>query len=386
MTAETNGRRVGVMHVTDTLDVGGLERVAVNLVNALPRTRFRAHLCTTRRDGPLSRVIAADVGRLRLGRRNRFDPDAVRRLAAYIRRHEIKIVHAHGSSLFVARAATLLARGGSLVWHDHFGRYLEQERPAWLYRAATHGIGGVIAVNESLAEWARGRLRMPPERVWYVPNFVCQPEAEEAAPELPGAQGARVVCVANLRPQKDHLGLLRAMKTVVRGEPRAHLLLVGGASDRSHEARIRREVERQGLAAHVSLLGEREDVHAILRVCDIGVLASASEGLPLALLEYGMAGLPTAATDVGQCAEVLDGGDAGLVVPPRDPEQLAAALLKLLRSPGEAARRGARLRARTLARHGEAAVTEQITRIYESALGDDAGAAGAQAGGRLRAV
>lgn len=386
MTAETNGRRVGVMHITDTLDAGGLERVAVNLANALPRERFHAHLCTTRRGGSLARLVAGDVGRLSLGRRGRFDLGAVRRLADYVRRHEIKILHAHGSSLFVARAAALLARGTVLVWHDHFGRYLEEERPAWLYRAATRGVGGVIAVNEPLAEWARVRLRVPPERVWYVPNFVCQSEAEEAAPELPGAAGARIVCVANLRPQKDHIGLVRAMRTVVRDEPRAHLLLVGGAADESHEALIRREVERHGLAAHVSLLGERENVPAILRACDVGVLASASEGLPLALLEYGLAGLPVVATDVGQCAEVLDEGAAGLLVPPRDPELLAASLLELLRSPAKAALLGERLRARTLARYGAAAVTEQITRVYESALGMGAGTEVARPERRLRAV
>lgn len=374
------------MQVTDTLDAGGLERVAVNLANALPRARFHAHLCTTRREGSLARLVADDVGRLRLGRRGRFDLGAVRRLAAYVKRHEIKILHAHGSSLFVARAATLLRRGTALVWHDHFGRYLEEERPVWLYRAATRRIGGVIAVNESLAEWARGRLRVSPERVWYVPNFVCQPELEEAATGLPGAAGARIVCVANLRPQKDHISLVRAMKSVVREVPRTHLLLVGGASDGPHEASVRREIEEHGLAAHVTLLGEREDVPAILRACDMGVLASASEGLPLALLEYGMSGLPVVATDVGQCSEVLGGGAAGLLVPPRDPERLAAALLELLRSPGAAARLGERLRARTLARHGAAAVTEQVTRVYEAVLGNSAQSEGAQVGGRLSSV
>jgi glycosyltransferase involved in cell wall biosynthesis len=71
-------------------------------------------------------------------------------------------------------------------------------------------------------------------------------------------------------------------------------------------------------------------VGSLLKQCDVAVLASSSEGLPLAIIEYGLAGIATVATDVGQCADVLDHGNVGLLVPPRDPSSLAAALMKLL--------------------------------------------------------
>jgi hypothetical protein len=101
----SNHGRVGVMHLTDTLDAGGLERVAVNLVNTLPRARYHAHLCTTRRDGALAELVAPGVGRLCLNRRRSVDAGAVVRLAAYIKEHQIKLLHAHGTALFIARAA-----------------------------------------------------------------------------------------------------------------------------------------------------------------------------------------------------------------------------------------------------------------------------------------
>lgn len=359
--------RVGVMHVTDTLDAGGTERVAVNLCNLLPRERYRVYLCTTRRDGALAGEVAGDVGRLRLARRWRFDASALKRLAGFVREHDIEILHAHGSALFVSSLAAMLTPRTRLVWHDHFGLPLET-RSAFLDRPLARRARGVIAVSEPLADWSRRRLKVPAERVRYVPNFVCEPPADLRAPELPGERGARVVCVANLRPQKDHSTLVNAMAHVVRAHAAAHLLLVGASPDASHRARIEDEIARLGLGRNVTLLGERRDVPAILRACDVGVLSSVAEGLPLALVEYANAGLAAVTTRVGQCAEVLDEGEAGRLVPAREPEQLAGAILSLLNSPAERASLGEKLRARARRLYSAEAIVGQVCEVYEQVL------------------
>lgn len=364
--------RINVMHLTDTLDAGGRERVAVDLVNVLPRERYRTHLCTTRRDGPLADLVAEDVGRLRLTRTGRFDVGAIRQLIAYVRKHQVRILHAHETSLFVAAVASLFPPHPVVVWHDHFGGQEMGERPAWLYGLAARRVGGVITVNQALAEWSRRRLRVPIDRVWFIQNFVREANDDDGKrPELRGAPGKRIVCVANFRPQKDHLALLQAMTLVLRQEPAAHLLLVGARSDENYLDLVRREIARRELYRHVSLLGPRRDVAAILRACDIGVLSSASEGLPLALLEYGMAGLPAVVTRVGQCAEVLDEGRAGVLVPPAAPDQLAEELVSLLRAPERRASLGEQLRRRVREFYSPAPVVEKICRVYDAVLNSE---------------
>lgn len=360
--------RINVMHVTDTLDAGGAERVAVNLVNSLPREQYLMHLCTTRRDGPLADLVREDVGRLRLAREQRFDVGALRRLTAHIRRHQIRILHAHESSLFIAAVASLLPPHPVVIWHDHYGRYEMEERPVWLYRLATRGIGGVITVNQPLADWSRRRLHVPVDRVWFIQNFVREAGGDEEPPDLPGKVGGRVVCVANFRSQKDHLTLLRAMALVIQQMPAAHLLLVGDANEPAYFDSVREEIARQDLGRNTSLLGQRRDVTAILRACDIGVLSSASEGLPLALLEYGMAGLPTVATQVGQCAEVLDNGRAGMLVPPAAPDKLAEALISLLRSPERRSDFGKRFHHRVQEVYSSGPIIQQICRVYDTVI------------------
>lgn len=355
------------MQVIDSLAAGGAESIAVTLSNMLPRDRFESFLCATRHSGPLADRVAPHVIQICLGRRGRFDGRAIGRIRRIIRERRIQILHAHGSSLFVARLASFAASSPALIiWHDHYGR--AENRPRWLYRIGTSGVG-VIAVTPALAEWSRTALGVPPERVWYVPNWVeTFPQKHDTCEELPGITGHRIVCVANLREQKDHLNLLRAAALLRDVIPDVHVLLVGHAAEPRCAEQVGQEIGRLHLRRHVTYLGPRQDVAAILSSCDVGALSSASEGLPLALLEYGAAGLPVVATDVGQCGEVLDGGRAGLLVRPAAPDELADALRRLLES--EAARRsfGSALRARVLSNYSPKASVEKICGIYGALL------------------
>lgn len=359
--------QIGVLQICDSLAAGGMERVAINLANGLPRDRFRSYVCATRSEGPMLELLLPHVGRICLHRKGRFDFGAVRRLAAYVQDNQIQILHAHGTSLFVASFVSLAKPRPLLIWHDHFGRYATEERPVWLYRLVTKRAGAIITVNEPLAAWARQQLHFPGERVNYVPNFVYEPTNGHELPELPGRNGSRIVCVANFRPQKDHRNLLTAMRQVVLQQPEAHLILIGHGTETRCFHDIQTEIERGNLARHVSVLGPSNDVYTVLQACDLGVLSSSSEGLPLALLEYGMVSLPVVATQVGQCEEVLGGGRCGLLVPPRDPARLAGAILSLLSSMPKRQELGRNLRERVLQTYSAQKLIQRITGIYENA-------------------
>jgi glycosyltransferase involved in cell wall biosynthesis len=361
--------RVGVVQVIDTLTAAGAERVAVQLANWMPRDRFAVHLCTTRAEGPLSDLVRADVPRLRLARRGRYDLAAIWRFAAYVRRHRIRVLHAHGPSLFIAAAVSMLPPFPAVVWHDHYGLYPVKARPDRLYRLAVRRARAVLTVNQPLIAWVTGRLRVPADRVSYLPNFATPLAAGSGmVPDLPGRRGTRLVCVANFRAQKDHLTLLRALAIVVGEHPTAHLLLVGEETDAAQAAAVREEIGRLRLDAHVTCMGSRQDIASLLQGCDIGVLSSASEGLPLALLEYGRAALATLVTDVGQCREVLDDGAAGVLVPPGDPSALGGALSRLLGDPPLRAQLGSRLRARVQERYSPEPVIRQLCLVYHKVL------------------
>lgn len=358
-------RSIGVAQVVDTLDAGGLERFARDVANGLPRDRFRSHLVTTRRSGPLAAGIEDHVETWNLGRRGRFDLPAILRLRRFLRNREIGVLHAHGHSLGVAVLATLGRPAVRLVWHVHSGAWASRHRPSrgmrWLARRASF----VLTVTADLATWCSERLGVSAERVAYLPNFV-QPAGDvEAAQGLPGKPGQRIVCVANLRPEKDHATLLDAFARVATVHTEAHLLLVGDGEAEARQS-LERRIARAGLGARISLLGRRADVAAVLRGCDLAVLASASEGFPLVLLEYGDAALPTIATRVGQCAEILGDGEAGVLVPAGDDEALATVLGRGLG--GDLADLGPRLGARVTERYQAPAILGRIADRYDAVV------------------
>lgn len=362
--------RVAVMHVVDALRIGGAERVAINLANLLPRDSWDSYLCSTREEGPLTSLVAPHVERLFLGRRSLVDLRALFKLVRFIQARRIRILHAHASALFFARLASLFPPFPSVVWHDHYGRYAFNDRPVWLYKLVTRKIGGVVAVNRPLEEWSLNSLRVPSDRVWYMPNPVQLEGSSRLEKPLPGEPAQRIVCVANIRPQKDHFNLLEAMRLLIADLPDAHLLLVGDYADKAYCDSVLQQIPALGLSRNVTWLGARHDVPAILRSCAVGVLGSRSEGLPLALLEYGMAGLPAVATSVGQCPEVLASGAAGILVPPASPQLLADALRSLLTSPRERAKLAARLRTQVESQYRASQAISKICGIYRRVLGD----------------
>lgn len=359
------------MHVIDSLAAGGAERVAVNLTNELARQKFGAYLCVTRRDGPLRSEVSSHVRFINISRRSRFDLRAIWKFIHLVRSNRVDIIHAHSSSVFLAVIAKLFLSKVKVIWHVHYGGYSSKSQSTFLYRPLLPLIDGVIAVNAQLQNWLVQKLHVSPEEVWLLPNFV---EAKEVQPRIiiPGIEGFRIVCVANIRQEKGHTTLIHAMKRVVDVEPRAHLILVGASNNPSVKEEIDTVILKLGLSKSISLLGARDDVQEIIANCAIGVISSITEGLPLSLLEYGSASLPVVATDVGECAQVLDHGRVGILVPPGSPTDLANGILSFLANPTMATKTGRQLYERVRKFYSADSALEKLEWIYYKVLGKEA--------------
>ena len=361
----------GVMHLVDTLEFGGSERAAVNYVNYLPADRYRAALCTTRRSGPLEQFVKPHVHVVHLNRRFTFDLKAARRLRQFIQAQGIRVLHAHGSTLFLARLIKLTSPGLALIWHLHYGRWAEKSQCDWRWALAARRADAAVTSNEALADWLARCSPIAADRIMCLRNMVPPiPVGSTSGAALAGSLGSRIVCVANFRPEKDHLTLLQAFSIVIKLAPAAHLYLIGGATDPATAEAVRKAIERDGLGRHVTLLGPQAEVAKLLRSFDIGVLSSSSEGLPMALLEYGAAGLPVIATAVGQIPVTLDHGDAGILVPAAEPDALAAGLLRLIESASLRATLARRFQGRVEQFYSPGAVVEELCSLYTRVLSE----------------
>ena len=190
-------------------------------------------------------------------------------------------------------------------------------------------------------------LGADPQRIRPVYNGV-SPEVFSLGPAERGPEAGpvRVVAVARMDPNKDIATLLRAAAIVHRSEPSVRFHVHGAISVPDYHDRMRRLRQELGLAEVVTFHDHSDDVADVYRQADVLVQSSVSEAFPYSVIEGMMTGRMVVATDVGGTAEAL--GDTGILVPAREPERLAQALLWAIGDPALRARYGAAARRRAL--------------------------------------
>ncbi|MDO6758772.1 glycosyltransferase [Tamlana sp. 2_MG-2023] len=353
-----------VLQLIDSLNAGGAERMAVNYANALATRLEGSFLCATRKEGLLKASISKDVEYLFLNRKKTIDITAIKRLSTFVKEHHIDVIHAHATSFFLATLVKILNPKLVLVWHDHYGNseFLEN-RPLFVLKKCSRWFNYIITVNTNLEAWAKNNLLNTP--VAYLPNFA-QVTSSKQQTTLKGVKNKRIVCLANLRPQKDHLNLLKAFKKVLKKHSEWTLHLLGKDFQDDYATEIKGFISKNNLEENIFLYGSCTDVNHILRQGDIGVLASKSEGLPLALLEYGLAKLAVVATQVGDCHKVISTEDEGLLVAPKHPEALAQAIATYIENENLRVVAAENLNAKVLSEFSETGVIEVLITIYNS--------------------
>lgn len=294
-----------VLQLIDSLEAGGAERVAVNIANALVNKVQLSCLCATRKEGLLKHSIKTEVSYLFLNKKSTLDYASINKLKSYIVTNKINIIHAHSSSFFLATLIKYLLpqRAIKVIWHDHYGNseFLEK-RKSIILKLFSKSFSKILSVNRELVKWSKTYLNH--KNVMYLPNFVVQ-ESSKPITYLKGNVNKRIICLANLRPQKDHFTLLKAFEKISKKYPSWSLHLVGKDFNDIYSNQLRKLVKELDIKEYVFFYGSCQDIGHILSQSTIGVLSSESEGLPLSLLEYGLAGLPVIATDVGECANVI---------------------------------------------------------------------------------
>jgi glycosyltransferase involved in cell wall biosynthesis len=367
--------RPGVAQVIDALDLGGAERMAVDIANLLDPALYRSHLVATRRSGPMAESLRASVTFEVLGRRWRWDPRGLVRLRRFVLDHRIEVLHSHGRS-----SAQLVALGQALrivrarhVFHDHYGSVHSDPRPPYALRAAARvGVDRYVGVDRSLCDMASQGLRLPPERVALVHNGVDLEAFDDAIAldlhDLYDVPKDRLVAVhlANLRESKDHETLIGALSSMQHADA-FKVIVIGGDNDQGRRLRLERLIDLHGVRASIALVGAHTDAAAHLLGADFGILSSRSESGPLAAAEYLAAGLPYVVTDTGEIVKRLAGTDSGFVVPPGDVRRLAEALDRMVSlSPDERTGMGQRGRRLVETSFDQRAVVRSIERVYDA--------------------
>jgi len=318
-----------IVQIIDSLEPGGAERMAVNYVNALAKKIEFSGLVTTRHEGLLLNQIDKKVSYLFLNKRKIIDFQAVLRLRKYIKENKVDIIHAHSSSFLIAILVKCTFPRIKIIWHDHYGISQDLEaRRNLILKFFSRFFSGSIAVNSALKKWAMSCLYC--SNGIYLPNFIEFSSKSDESIILKGTDGKRIICVANLRFQKNHNLLIEAAVIIKKQFPDWTFHLLGKDFHDSHSEKLFQKVKYLKLEETIFFYGAVHNTRSALEQADIAVLSSLSEGLPLALLEYGLYKLAVVSTDVGEIPQIIASDKEGILVESNDANQLASGIEKFI--------------------------------------------------------
>lgn len=331
-----------VLFVVKGLDIGGVERIVVDLAIGVRRRGWVAEVAVMNgnRMQLASLLQRYDVPCRVIGGSDRPGVAVVRRLASVVRSEEWSVVHAHGP---LPTVLTRLVSGGRAVVstsHTPFSSLHPVSRLAW--RATAHRDASILAVSSAVAVSLPASSRARAEVVPHGLDAIHVESVRVSARRGPGSS-VRVITVASHREAKNYPNLLQALALARRAGAQLELLSVG---DGPRLARHRALAAELGVADAVQFVPPRIGVLADIAAADFLVVASDYEGQPMVVGEALAVGCPVVATAVGRVPELV-GPDVGRIVPPQRPDLLAEALIEVTADAGLRARMSEAARGRT---------------------------------------
>ena len=364
-------RPLHIVHVISSPAAGGAEVYVKDLAGELARKGHRPAIAFISRSAEFGRSASFEQRYLAelddrgipyrfIGHESRRNPlTGALRIRRFCSDQRADIYHSH-------LKYALLFGAGIGIPHVHTHHNVRRHAPAWMWPVFNRIVTAYVGISALCAE----RLEVFTGRpVTLIRNAVDPGRIGGGFPRAV-PPGETIACIAIGAPgEQKNFGLMVDALALLddAGRRRVHLDIAGEASSADSDS-LRARIAAAGLGRTIRLLGGRNDVPDLLRGAHLFLMSSAWEGMPIALLEATMTGLPFVATDVGGCAEVARLCGNGVIVPPGDAAAFARELAALIAEPAriEALSRSAVDRSPAL---GIEAAADAHLRLYESLLG-----------------
>lgn len=347
---------IAIIQASDPAAFGGEEIQTIALVEGL-REKFDFILVVAG-EGPFSKEARSEGIEVKVvPMREMGTSSAIIALSSFLKEKQAKIVHTLDiRSNFLGRLAAKRARVPAVVATRHemyysagfdFGKKVRRFLYLLLDRLTAHFCDLFIVVSRAIEQELIRWERIPPRKIKLIYNGIDLREMDRRASVLPRDEVANrlgldeshlvVGSVGRLISEKGYETLVLAARAIVRSFPKVCFLLVGKGSDRQ---RLQELVEEFGLEDRFRFLGFQEEPLRFVNLFDVFVLPSIHEGFGLTVLEAMAFQKPVVATRVGGIPEIVADGESGILVPPRNPEALAEAILTLLKNRTKATEMG----------------------------------------------
>lgn len=365
---------INILYIIDKLDYGGAQEFLLNLIPNLDRERYVPHVCSLHK----SLVKFEEFYQLGVAIYNldvsKGNPLSIVKIFRLIKRHKINIVHTFlFASNTYGRIGAILARTPAIISHE-VANDQEWENPVHLLvdRILARSTDFVIANAEAVKNFYVQEAKIPQHKTIKI-NTSIQSESYEKQVNIAverkklGLLPDKPVVgfVGRLRAQKRPHDFIQAAQIVLQSLPEIQFAIVGDGELRQM---LEKEVARDNLAKNVYFLGYRRDLPTLMKCLDVLVNTSSWEGLPMTIMEAMLAKKPVVATNVDGNAEIVTDGCTGLLTPFGNTEEIAKAIVTLLRDPQKSKDFGERGYKRMKKDFNIVKIAQKIEELYRRAL------------------
>jgi glycosyltransferase involved in cell wall biosynthesis len=299
----------------------------------------------------------------------------VQRVARFIRRHNIQIVHTHHYHAgVIGRIAARVGGAPISLVTEHSTQYPRKDHDFLIERALARITTQYIAVSAAVKDAVAKQIHISRERFEVIPNSLPLHEIPDLSTDARQRKREQlqlapnqpvIISIGRMQPEKGFPILLHAARRLVQQFPEAIFLIVGVGP---LESQLRQMVLELDLADNIRFLGVRHDVYELLQISEVLALPSLVEGLPLVLMEAGACQIPVVATNIGGIAEMIADGVNGFLIPVNDSTALAERLAELLRNPSLRTSMGVSGRQVVTERYRSDLVGAQLAELYRQLL------------------
>lgn len=366
-------KKIRILHVLDSLHLGGAQEVVLTLVRGADVTRYHHEVATLHGRGVYWERMAAAQIPLHSLSPSKYLPLYLPRLAALLRSGDFDILHCHlGASNIIAKPLGRSLGVPHIISHDHTNDLNRQNHRCLflLDRWANQSADWFIAVSESCRRFLIEAEGLPSGKITLVPNAIDTAhyapgffERDEARRELGlGRDDLVVAGVGRLNPQKNFGLFLEILAGLHERFPRLRGILAGTGPE---EAMLREQTQALGLNGLVQFAGYLPDTRKVYAATDVLLMPSRFEGLPMTLLEAMASAVPVVASALDGMAEVIHEGEDGFLCPPGETATFQPAVADLLQDATLRERIGQAARQTVMARYGAPRMIQQIEAIYQ---------------------
>jgi glycogen(starch) synthase len=321
--------RLKICQITSNLNLGGQERVLVDLARYFKDNGHDPLVWTTVANGELvEELLKHDIPYQGLHLKGKLLHCALKTMHSRMKKVSPDVVITHGNYRILARIAAITSRVPVRVHVEHNVSTYKKIHYIIVNRMLARFTDRIVCISDTARNSLLEIEKINPEKAIVIPNGVNTERFKSTDREEGIGARRRVGIIARFYEQKGHIFFVKAIEKVVREVRDVEFWFVG---DGPLRAKIEAQVAAQGLQDYCLFFGFRADVASILKDLDLFVLSSLWEGMPISLLEAQYHGIPSVVTNVGGNPEVITDGFNGLLVPPKDPDALARSILKLLR-------------------------------------------------------